>query len=176
MLEVVLWVPWSFFDGASNGDMARCGGGVVLFFNEQNSIQFQGGFDLGSNNFAELMALCLLLTKAWEWGVHILQVFEDSKIILEWEKGTQNYNILRLRPSLEEVKHLSSLFDLISFVHVYRERNIVADKLSKAGTQLQEGKEKTECFLRDHGVFYHRPYRDPQQRDRAPEWDEPLGL
>lgn len=112
------------------------GGGVVLFFNDKNSIQFQGGFGGGTNNYAELMALRMLLTKAWEWGVSTLQVFKDSKIILEWGKGTMNCNILRLRPLLEEVKHLSSLFELITFVHVYRERNQVADRLSKAGAQL----------------------------------------
>ena len=91
-----------------------------------------------------------------------LQVFGDSKIILEWKKGTMNCNIFHLRLLLEEVKHLSSLYELITFVHVYRERNTMADRLSKAGTQLQEGEEKIKCFLRDPGGFYHRPFRDPR--------------
>lgn len=160
-------VPWGFFDGASGGNTARCGGGVVIFFNDHNSLHIKSGFNSGTNNFAELMALCLLLTKAWEWGIQSLQVFGDSKIILEWEKGTQNCNILRLRPLLDEVIHLKSLFELISFVHVYRERNTVADRLSKKGAQLQTGEVKTECFLRDPGGSYHRPFRELHPRDRG---------
>lgn len=164
-------VPWVYFDGTLGGDSTRCGGGAVIYFNDHNSLHIQAGFGNGSNNYAELMALRMLLTKAWEWGSQSLQVFWDSKIILEWAKGTQNYNILRLRPLLEEVKHLTFLFDLISFVHVCRERNTVVDRLSKAGAQLQEGEEKTKCFLRDPRVFYHRPYREPQPRGR--DQDEP---
>ena len=106
------------------------------------------------------MALRLLMIKALEWGVSSLQVFGDSKIILEWAKGNMNCNILRLRTLLEEVKYLSSLFYLITFVHVYRERNQVASGLSKAGAQLPDGEEKTDYFLRDPGGYYHRPFRE----------------
>ena len=113
-------VPWGFFEGAC----------MEIRFDVVGVASFR----LGSNNFVELMALRLLLTKAWEWGVHTLQVFGESKNILEWAKGTQNYHILHLRLLLEGVKHLRSLFDLISFVHVYRERNTMADRLSKVGT------------------------------------------
>ena len=61
---------------------------MVIFFNDQNSLHINVGFGSGSNNFAELMALCLLLTKAWEWGIQSMQIFGDSKPILEWAKGT----------------------------------------------------------------------------------------
>lgn len=123
--------PWGYFDGAAGGDPVRCGGGVVLFFNDHNFLHIKAGFDRGTNNFVELMALRLLLRKAWEWGVCSLQIFGDSKIILEWEKGTHRCNILRLRSLLDEVLLLKSLFDFISFSHVYRERNSLVDKLSK---------------------------------------------
>ena len=106
------------------------------------------------------MALQLLLMKAWEWGVQSLQIFGDSKIILEWAKGNQRCNILRLRPLLEQVIQLKSLFDLISFTHVYKERNSSANRLSKEGAQLQAGEDKTKCFLRDPGGYYHRPFRE----------------
>lgn len=106
------------------------------------------------------MAMCMLITKAWEWGVTTLQVFRDSKIILEWAKGTMNCNILCLRPLLEEVKHISSLYELITFVDAYRERNTMADTLSKVGMQLQGGEEKTKYFLRNPEGYYHRPFRE----------------
>ena len=100
-----------------------CGGGAVLFFTLENSIQFKGGFGMGPNNYVELRALRLLLIKALEWGVSSIQVFGDSRVILDWALGNSMCNVLCLRPLLEEVKLLSSCFNLITFVHVYRERN-----------------------------------------------------
>ena len=68
-------------------------------------------------------------------------------------------------PLLDEVLLLKHHFDFISFTHVYRERNSIADRLSKERAQLQEGQDSTECFLRDPGGFYHRPLRDFELRD-----------
>lgn len=76
------------------------------------------------------------MTKDMEWGVHMLQIFGDSKIIINWENGFQRCHIIRLMPLLEEVMLLKQHFDYISFTHVYRERNIIVDKLSKEGVQL----------------------------------------
>ena len=57
-------IPWGYFDGATRGDPVRCGGGVVFFLNEKNYLHIQAGFGVGTNHFAELLALRLLLTKA----------------------------------------------------------------------------------------------------------------
>lgn len=131
---------------------------------------------MGSNNYVELRALRLLLIKALEWGVSSIQVFGDSRVILDWALGNSMCNVLCLRPLLEEVKLLSSCFNLITFVHVYRERNQVADGLSKEGAQLPDGEEKKDLFLRDPGGFYHRPFRDGLQLDTvsAGLWDRPF--
>ena len=99
-----------------------CGGGTVLFFTLENSIQFQGGFGMGSNNYVELWALRLLLIKALEWGVSSIQVFGDSRVILDWTRGNSTCNVICLKPLLEEVKLISSCFNLITFLHIYRER------------------------------------------------------
>jgi hypothetical protein len=68
-------------------------------------------------------------------------------------------------PLLDEVFLLKQHFDFISFTHVYRERNSIADKLSKEGAQLQEGQDSIECFPRDRGGFYDRPSKDLDIRD-----------
>lgn len=65
-----------------------------------------------------------------------LQIFWDSKIIINWENGFQHCDIIRPFPLLEEVLTLKQHFDFISLTHVYRERNLVDDKLSKEGAQL----------------------------------------
>lgn len=41
-----------------------------------------------------------------------------------------------LRPIYQEVLNLKSYIDKVSFYHVYRERNMLADSMSKAGLQM----------------------------------------
>ena len=79
-----------------------------------------------------------------------LQIFGDSKIVINWANGYQRCHIIRLIPLLEEILVLKQHFDFISITCVYRERNNLANKLSKEGTQLQEGKDSRD--------FYHRPF------------------
>ena len=77
-----LEVSWGYFDGAAGRNPSLCGGGAVLFFNLQNYINFKEALGLGTNNFVELSALILLMTKALEWSVTNMQIFGDSKIII----------------------------------------------------------------------------------------------
>ena len=124
---------WGFFDGAMGGVLDRCGGRVVLYFDSQNYLFFKTRLGVGSNNFVELSALRLLMSKALERGVRSIQIFGDSKIIINWANGFQQCHILRLMPLLDEVLLLKHHFDFISFTHVYRERNTTTDRLSKEG-------------------------------------------
>ena len=93
-----------------------------------------------------------------EWSAQLIQVFGDSKLPIEWAMGSHRCNILRLSPILDKIFLLKCHFDYISFTHVYRERNTIADGLSKEGAQLLEDEERSETFLRDPSNFYHRPY------------------
>ena len=52
-------VPWGFFDGATKNNY--CGGGALLFLLETHLFELVVGLGEGSNNFAELMSLKLLL-------------------------------------------------------------------------------------------------------------------
>ena len=67
----------------AKGDPIRCGGGIVLHLDEWNSVHCKAGLGSGTKNFAEISALRLLLITALEWGVHSLQVFGDSKIVID---------------------------------------------------------------------------------------------
>jgi hypothetical protein len=64
---------------------------------------------------------------------------------------------------LEDVFRIKGLFDSISFSHIYRERNQLADGLSKEATQLAYG----QWYIEEHSStricgFYHRPFHDIQ--------------
>jgi hypothetical protein len=65
--------------------------------------------------------------------------FWHSLVIINWANGIYRCQISRFLPLLEDVLRIKSLFDNISFSHIYRERNQMADKLSKEATQLDYG-------------------------------------
>ena len=81
------------------------------------------------------MTLRLLLLFTLEQGYLSLQVFGDSMLVIEWEKENVQCHVMILLPILKEVIRLKQQFNHISFTHVYRERNRVADQLSKDATQ-----------------------------------------
>ena len=132
-------IPWGFFDGTSQDRQLSCGGGGVIFKSESHFFHFLVGLGRGSNNYAELMTLRLLLLFALEQGCLSFQVFGDSMLVIEWAKETVKCHVMILLPILEEVLRLKQQFIHISFTHVYRERNGVADQLSKEATQLEFG-------------------------------------
>jgi ribonuclease HI len=131
--------PWDFFDGASQENGDRCGGGGVLFLTPSHFFNLKWGLGQGSNNFAEILALKLLLTFASEKEISNLQIFGDSMLVINWLwKSQQCHNII-LSPILDEVFTIANIFTNLSFQHVYRERNVKADSLSKEGSFMAHG-------------------------------------
>ena len=90
------------------------------------------GLGSGTNNYAELMTLKLLLFFAIERNCKMLQVFGDSMVVINWINKTQRCRNTSLDTLVEEFNKILANFESISFKHVYRERNMEADKLSKA--------------------------------------------
>jgi ribonuclease HI len=130
---------WGYFDGASSSDQTICGGGGCLHFTHAHYFTLKAGLGPGTNNYSELMALKLLLLFAIEQGCRTLQVFGDSLVIINWINGKHRCQVSHLLPLLEDVMCTKNIFDTISFSHIYRERNQLADRLSKEATQLDYG-------------------------------------
>lgn len=128
-------MPWAYFDGSSINHQSVCGGGGVLHKSESHYFHIMAGLGSGSNNYAELMSLKLLMLFALEQGCLSLQIFGDSLIVIEWAKAITQCNVMVLSPILEEVLRLKQAFNYITFTHVYRERNGMADLLSKESTK-----------------------------------------
>jgi hypothetical protein len=85
------------------------------------------------------MALKLLVTFAWQKGIRSLHIFGDSMIAINWVNKSQCCHNIRLLPILEEIFITMGSFDGYSVRHVFRERNMVVDLLSKAYAQLVFG-------------------------------------
>jgi ribonuclease HI len=107
------------------------------------------------------MSLKLLLLFAIEKNVNSIQVFGDSQMVVKWIWNINQCHNILLIPLLEEVQRLMASFDYFDIQHVYRERNMMVDLLSKEGLQMEHG--QWMISEENNGTFYeyyHRPFID----------------
>ena len=77
------------------------------------------------------MASRLLLTVTTEYKVMSTPIFEYSKLVVKWMKGTGVFLSSNLNFLGDDVKSIARGFKLISFLHVYTEQNREADIFSR---------------------------------------------
>ena len=158
-LHIDKTLPWAFFDGAAQNNL--CGGGAVLYLSDSHYFAMSLGLGGGTNNFAELMSLKLLLMFALEAGCSALNFYGDSMNVIQWINHTQECWNLRLAHIISNIRQLLLRFDFFSCQHVYREINQVADKASKEGLRLDMGTwlvtENNEGIVQS---YFHRPFFD----------------
>jgi ribonuclease HI len=94
---------------------------------------------IGSNNYAELMALRSLMMLASAKGLNRLQIYGDSMLVIKWMNEDQQIQDITLQPLAIQLKENKSQFELITFTHIYREHNVAADTLSKQGLLQDPG-------------------------------------
>lgn len=117
------------------------------------------GLGAGTNNFAELQSLNLLLIFALEKGCSSLTCFGDSMNVINWVKRTQECRNLRLGNLLSEIRMILLSFDNFTCRHVYRENNKEADRASKEGIPKAFGTwHVTEVIDGRSLGYYHRPF------------------
>ena len=63
-------------------------GGACLYLNQSHFFQISLGLGTGTNNYAELMTLKLLLCFANERNYRELQVYGDSMVVINWINKT----------------------------------------------------------------------------------------
>ena len=126
-------VPWAFFDGASDIN-GRCGAGLVIHLSTSKSLRASVGLGQGTKNFAELKALHSLLCWLISRQMRMIQIFGDSKNIVNWFNRTQQCRNYILLPFLKEIYRIKCFFTEITVCHIYKERNQDTDRLSKEGS------------------------------------------
>lgn len=156
-VEIDRSVPWGFFDGAAQNN--ACGGGAILYLAENHSFTLTMGLGQGTNNFAEIMSLKLLMIFALEKDCTSLSVFGDSLNVINWIRQTQDCRNIAIGNILAATRMVIQRFDSFSCKHVFRENNKEADKASKDGLSMAFGSWKIK-ELRDgqSTEFYHRPF------------------
>lgn len=88
---------------------------------------------------AEVMALWGLLWFARQLLLDSLWTIGDSKVLIDYMNQKVTINVNSIIQWMERIKTLKESFEEISFHHVYREKNIVADRLSKEGLDVRSG-------------------------------------
>ena len=130
---------WGFFDGSSLGNPKVCVAGGILFLTADHYITFKAGLGVGTNNFAELFALKLLISLALKKQIKHIHIFGDSMLVINWISGKFRVHNVQLAQFLQEVIRLVDFFDEVVFKHVFREINTCADQLANEGGKVQSG-------------------------------------
>ena len=85
------------------------------------------------------MALWGLLCFARKLLLESLWTIGDSKVLIDYVNQKVTINVNSIIQWMERIKTLKESFEEISFHHVYREKNIVANQLSKEGLDVRYG-------------------------------------
>jgi ribonuclease HI/ADP-ribose pyrophosphatase YjhB (NUDIX family) len=117
-----------FSDGGSRGNPGPSAAGYVVLDSSQQVIA-QGGEYLGitTNNQAEYHGVRLGLEKALELKYKRVDFKIDSMLVVNQMKGFYKIKNRELWPIHERIRELMTQFDKVTFNHVMREFNQLAD-------------------------------------------------
>jgi ribonuclease HI len=117
-----------YSDGGSRGNPGPSASGFVVM-NAREEVVHQGGMYLGvtTNNQAEYHGVRLGLEKALEIGAKTVDFKMDSLLVVNQLNGIYKIKNRDLWPISERIKDLMTQFDKVTFTHVRREFNQLAD-------------------------------------------------
>lgn len=117
-------------DGGARGNPGPAGIGAVLYDeNEQIVGRHKHYIGEATNNVAEYKALILALHEAAKLHAEQLVVRMDSELIVKQMNGQYKIKEPALKLLAGEVLALRNKFKSVSFTHVRREKNALADEL-----------------------------------------------
>ena len=121
-----------YFDGASRSNPGEASYGGVIYENKDEKLVYGKYVGVRTNNEVEYMGLLNGLKEAVKMNIKNMNVFGDSKLVIEQVKGNWKVKSDKLRPYYDEIKQLLSKnpFENIEFEHVYRKNNKRADELA----------------------------------------------
>lgn len=120
-----------YTDGGSRGNPGPAAAGFFIFNGKQGVIVDYGGAYLGecTNNIAEYQALHLGLKYALKNMLWELSCFLDSELIVKQLNGEYKVRDNHLKKFYEDIQELIPKFESITFTHVKRDKNKLADKM-----------------------------------------------
>ncbi len=122
-----------YVDGAADRHSKTAGIGGVFYQQGNEILTFSEFYGDATNNEAEYYALIKGLGLAVDMNISQLKIFSDSQLIVKQINGEFNVKHENMIPLHTTAQSLLAKFDSWIIDHIPRERNSVADKLSKAG-------------------------------------------
>jgi ribonuclease HI len=121
---------WLFVDGGSRGNPGPSAYGFVIV-QYDGEVLFSTGAKIGiaTNNVAEYTSLIEGLKKVLELGISEVDVISDSKLLVNQMMGTWRIANPTLRELSEQAHDLAEQLGKITYLHVPREQNKLADRL-----------------------------------------------
>lgn len=135
-----------FSDGGSRGNPGPSAAGFVIV-NRQREQVGEGGAFLGitTSNQAEYQALLLGLQEVLRLGYTSVDVKLDSMLVVQQMKGAYKVKNRELWPIHERIRELLPKFTHVSFSHVPREYNQLADGMVNKILNSQESSPSKEA-------------------------------
>lgn len=121
-----------FTDGGSRGNPGPAGCGIFIADENMNPLKKWYRF-LGetTNNIAEYTAIKIGIEKCIEMGATEIEARADSKLVIEQLSGNfkiKNENLRKIFLEIQEI--LADWNGKITYIHIPREQNKEADRLS----------------------------------------------
>lgn len=119
-----------YTDGGARGNPGHAAAGVVVYKADKQLLKKASKY-LGerTNNEAEYEAVVLALGLAAEFGARELQFFLDSELVVRQLNNIYRVRERKLQALMLKVRELERQYEKISYEHVPRARNAVADAL-----------------------------------------------
>jgi ribonuclease H / adenosylcobalamin/alpha-ribazole phosphatase len=131
--EVIVWT-----DGGARGNPGPAGYGVVVTTTGgQVLAELAEGIGWATNNVAEYHGVIAGLEQARALGARRVRVRADSLLVVNQQKGLWKVRNVALRELWAEARRLASQFEQVTWDHVPRERNRLADALANRAMDAQ---------------------------------------
>jgi ribonuclease HI len=130
----------AFFDGATLSTGFCCGAGGTFKMHPEWTTKWYLCCGRGSNTKAELLGLWATLLIASYWSLDHIQVFGDSKVIIDWINGKCDLHSSHVEGWKPKTQLMARSFSDITFRHLPRSFNSEADALSKRALSHEVGR------------------------------------
>lgn len=122
-----------YTDGASRGNPGHASYGFTIS-DEKGKLIYEEGKYIGiaTNNIAEYNGVL----EVFKWLKENINekldliLFADSKLVAEQLSGKWKIKNAGLKPLIYQIKTLETGFESVSYIHVPREKNTIADRLA----------------------------------------------
>lgn len=111
--------PEGWFDGTTHSNRLQSGAGGLLRLSENSYYKWTFNCGPGTNTRAELLGVLATLNLTARLNIETLQIFGDSKIIIDRLNHRGNLQVISLLCWKDIIGELQTIFRDINFTHIY---------------------------------------------------------